>query len=93
MTADGIEVSDVTVEQDDSGLDLLSVLNRCLDCIGVVIGNMDVRENQNPMVAFDDEWFALFIRGFWEKILLPTKGLGGLSRGDTLSMSLPIRAS
>ena len=54
MTADGIEVSDVTVEQDDSGLDLLPVLNRCLDCIGVVVGNMDVGENQNPMVAFDD---------------------------------------
>ena len=93
MTADGVEVSDVTVEQNDGRLDLLSVLNCCLDRIGVVVGNMDIGENQNPMVAFDDERLTLFIRGFWEEILLPAKWLGSLSRSDTLSMSLPIRAS
>jgi len=54
VTADGVEIANVTVEQDDGGLDLLAVLNCCLDCIGVVVGNMDVGENQNPMVAFDD---------------------------------------
>ncbi len=93
MTADGVEIANIAIKQNDGRLDLLAILNRCLNSIGIMVRNMDVGENQNPMVAFDDERFALLIRGFWEKILLPAKRLGSLSRSDTLSMPISIRAS